>query len=198
MATAAKSRAQTSVELPAFHPFQLATLADRVPAGDDWLFEMKYDGYRCQAAIAGDRVKLYSRRGYDWTRQFGYLVPYLANLTSGTVLLDGEVCVFDGKGRSDFSRLKSSLDGKQPVTFMVFDLLEQDGEPVWKLPQVERKQRLEALLGQIDPSAPVQFSQHVEGHATRCSVPCARAASKVWSPNAPRPPTSSGTGHPTG
>lgn len=125
---------------------------------------MKYDGYRCQAAISGDQVRLYSRNGHDWTKQFGYVAPSLTNLTGGTLLLDGEVCAFDELGRSDFSKLKTSLDGRQPVTYMVFDLLEQDGEAVWKLPQVERKRRLEAILGPIDPSAPVQYSQHLEDH----------------------------------
>ena len=60
--------------LPDFRPPQLATLVDDIPEGDDWLFEMKYDGYRALAAIAGDQVRLYTRNANDWTKQFGSLV----------------------------------------------------------------------------------------------------------------------------
>jgi len=157
-------RSRPESALPAFRPFQLATLADKVPSGPDWLFEMKFDGYRCEAAISGGQVRLYSRQGHDWTKQFGYVAPALAKLTKGTLLIDGEICAFDDYGRSDFSLLKNSLDGHTPIRFMAFDLLEQDGELVWRLPQVERKNRLEALLGPPDPSSPVQYSHHVEGH----------------------------------
>ena len=90
------------IALPKFRPFQLATLADEVPTGEGWLFEMKYDGYRCQAAIAGNQVRLYSRGGFDWTEQFGYVAPELANLTTGTLLIDGEICALDDQGRSSF------------------------------------------------------------------------------------------------
>lgn len=76
--------------LPSFRPPQLATLERKVPTGDSWVFEMKFDGYRMQAAIAGDQVRLYTRNGHDWSRQFGYVAPALAQLTSGTALIDGE------------------------------------------------------------------------------------------------------------
>jgi bifunctional non-homologous end joining protein LigD len=66
--------------LPAFRPFQLAKLVANVPTGDGWLFEMKYDGYRCQAAIRGTEVQLYSRGGHDWSKQFEYVAPALATL----------------------------------------------------------------------------------------------------------------------
>ena len=71
-------RAKATAVLSKFRPFQLATLADKVPNGGGWLFEMKYDGYRCQAAIAGSHLRLYSRGGHDWTREFRYVAPTLA------------------------------------------------------------------------------------------------------------------------
>ena len=154
----------TQLDLPTFRPPQLATLEAKVPAGDSWLFEMKYDGYRMQAAIAGDQVRLYTRNGHDWTKQFGYVAPDLAKLTKGTLLIDGELCAISPEGRTDFTLLKNSLDGEKPVVFYAFDLLEQDGEDVARLPQLERKERLEQLLAGLPGGSPVQYSQHVIGH----------------------------------
>src|SRR5688500_9002457 len=102
-----------------------------------------------QAAIAGERLRLYTRNGHDWTRQFGYVAPALWQLTKGTALIDGELCAIDEHGRSNFTLLKNSLDGKTPVAFYAFDLLEQDGEDVARLPQIERKERLQALLADL-------------------------------------------------
>lgn len=153
----------TPLILPAFRPFQLATLERKVPAGDTWLFEMKFDGYRAQAAIAGDQVRMYSRNGHDWTKEFGYVVPALSQLTKGTALIDGEICAVDELGRTDFTLLKNSLDGRSPVAFYAFDLLEQDGEDIARLPQLERKERLEALLASVPPDAPVAYSEHIVG-----------------------------------
>jgi len=157
-------KSATVSALPKFRDFQLATLSDEVPKGDGWLFEMKYDGYRCQAAISGTDVKLYSRGGHDWTDKFGFVAPALSKLTKGTLLIDGEICAVDAKGRSDFSLLKTSLDGKQPIIFFAFDLLEQDGEAVWRMAQSERKDRLRAVIGEQADGVPLIFSDHVEGH----------------------------------
>src|SRR5690606_2758680 len=67
-----------ALALPAFRPPQLATLVDETPEGRNWLFEMKYDGYRVLAAIAGKEVRLYTRNGHDWTEKFGRLVEPLS------------------------------------------------------------------------------------------------------------------------
>jgi ATP-dependent DNA ligase len=149
---------------PAFRPFQLATLERKVPAGDTWLFEMKFDGYRMQAAIAGDQVRLYTRNGHDWSRQLGYVAPALSQLTKGTALIDGELCAIDEHGRSNFTLLKNSLDGRMPVAFYAFDLLEQDGEDIARLPQIERKERLAALLADLPYDSPIVYSEHVVGN----------------------------------
>jgi bifunctional non-homologous end joining protein LigD len=135
-----------------------------LPAGDSWLYEMKYDGYRAVAAVAGDQVRIYSRGGLDWSaKQFRYLVPAFSRLTKGSALIDGEVCAIDGEGRSNFSLLKTSLDGASPIVFFAFDLLEQDGENVAALPLIERKARLERLLGRQPEGSPIIYSPHVEG-----------------------------------
>jgi bifunctional non-homologous end joining protein LigD len=160
---ASRRDSESTLVLPVFRPPQLATLTSTVPTGEGWLFEMKYDGYRAMAAIAGDQVRIFTRNGHDWTRQFGYLVPALSTLTAGTALIDGEICALTADGRSDFSRLKTSLDGKSPIVFFAFDLLEQDGEDVAGLSQLERKARLEALLATRPAGSPIQYSQHVVG-----------------------------------
>ncbi|WP_423066582.1 DNA ligase D [Devosia sp. CN2-171] len=152
-----------AVALPDFREPQLATLVEKVPAGDEWLFETKFDGYRCIAAVAGPEVRLYTRNGNDWTEQFGNLVEPLSKLTNGSALLDGEICAFKD-GRTDFSTLKDALSSGGALTFFAFDLLEQDGENLEKLPLTERKARLEKLLGKPKKTSPIQYSDHVRGH----------------------------------
>jgi bifunctional non-homologous end joining protein LigD len=160
-------RRVTGKALPQFRSPQLATLVSDVPEGENWLFEMKYDGYRCLAAIAGDQVQLFTRTGKDWTRQFAAIVPAFAQLTKGTALIDGELCAFDQKGRTDFSTLKDNLSTGGPLTFFAFDLVEQNGEDLSKLPLVERKDRLEKLLGKRDQASLVQYSAHVTGNGQK-------------------------------
>src|SRR5690242_15943421 len=115
-----------AVSLPDFQEPELATLVDEIPTGDDWLFEMKYDGYRALAAVAGDQVRIYTCHGNDWTEQFHPMVEPLSRLTKGSALLDGEIVAFKD-GRTDFSTLKDALSSGAPLTYFVFDLLEQDG-----------------------------------------------------------------------
>ena len=163
---AAKTRGKALV-LPAFRDPQLATLVTQVPQGSDWVFEMKYDGYRCLAAIAGDEVKLYTRTGKDWTEQFKAIAPPLRKLTAGSALIDGELCAFDAKGRTDFSTLKDHLASGGPLTYFAFDLLELDGKDLTGLPLTERKAELEKLLGPIEKSSLVQYSAHVTGNGQK-------------------------------
>src|SRR5690606_30200081 len=148
--------------LPEFRPPQLATLVDEIPQGKDWLFELKYDGYRAVAAIAGDKVRLFTRNGNDWTKQFGRLVDPLSRLTEGSALIDGEICALS-EGRTDFSTLKDALSAGGELVFFAFDLMEIDGENIEKLPLVERKERLRELIGPRDPASPIQYSDHIEG-----------------------------------
>ena len=156
-----------SGKTPAFRPVQLATLVDTVPAGRDWLFEMKYDGYRCLAAVAGDSVRLFTRNGLDWTEKFGALVEPLQKVKIGSALIDGEICAFDGKGRTDFSTLKHVLSDGGRLEYFAFDLLEADGKDLTKLPLIERKARLEKLLKTSTRQDPVQYSSHIRGHGQK-------------------------------
>lgn len=154
-----------SLALPEFRAPQLATLVEDIPEGDDWLFEVKYDGYRAIAAIAGPEVRLYTRNANDWTEQFGRLVEPLSKLTKGSVLLDGEICAIKD-GRTDFSTLKDALSSGGDLVYFVFDLLEQDGENLEKLPLEERKARLEKLLKKAK-SPTLLYSDHVVGNGEK-------------------------------
>lgn len=153
-----------TLPLPAFSPFQLCTLTEAVPSGDDWLFEMKFDGYRAQVAISGGKARVYTRNGHDWTEQFSVLLPSLQSLTAGSALIDGEIVAIDAHGRTNFSMLKTGIKAGIPLKFYAFDLLEQNGQNLCDLPLVERKARLEKLIGLRDPSDSLQFSAHVQGN----------------------------------
>lgn len=100
--------------LPIFRPPQLATLERRVPTDDCWLFEMKFDGYRMQAAISGQEVRLYARNGHNWTHQFGFVVPALAKLTKGSALIEGELCAIDDAGAPTSRSSKTASMAKRP------------------------------------------------------------------------------------
>ena len=149
-------------QLPEFQPPQLATLVTEIPQGDEWLFEMKYDGYRALAAVAGDQVRLYTRNANDWTTQFQSLVGPLSKLTRGSALLDGEIVAFKD-GRTDFSTLKDALSSGADLTYFIFDLLEQDGEDLRSLPLLERKERLAKLIGKRSQNDAIHYSDHIIG-----------------------------------
>jgi bifunctional non-homologous end joining protein LigD len=164
---AAPKKSKSASALPAFRTPQLATLSTSIPSGPDWVFEMKYDGYRCLAAISGDDVQLFTRSGKDWTEQFAAIVPPLRQLTKSSALIDGELCAFDAEGRTDFSTLKSHLSNGGSLVYFAFDLLELDGQDLSDLPLLERKAKLEALLGKVDASSLVQYSTHVKGNGQK-------------------------------
>ena len=89
----------------------LATLVDRAPAGDDWLNEIKYDGYRMICRIERRRARLVSRNGKDWTHAFPTVARDLAALPVASAWIDGEVVVLDAEGRSSFQALQNALTG---------------------------------------------------------------------------------------
>ncbi len=155
------SESTPTYPLPNFRSFQLCTLSETIPTGDDWLFEMKFDGYRAQVAISGSKVRVYTRNGHDWTDQFKVILEPLRKLTKGSVLLDGEIVAIDGAGRTNFSMLKTGIAGGIPLKFYAFDILEKDGEDFTKTPLIERKAILEELIGERDAGDSLQYSHHV-------------------------------------
>jgi bifunctional non-homologous end joining protein LigD len=124
----------------------LATLADDVPRGAGWAFEVKWDGYRALARVAGGEATLRSRNDNDLTARFSNVAKELVKaVKTPDCVLDGEVCALDESGRSSFSAMQQGKPGT-PIVYYVFDVFEIDGEPVIDLPFVERRKRLEQLL----------------------------------------------------
>jgi bifunctional non-homologous end joining protein LigD len=124
----------------------LATLAEHVPRGTGWIFEVKWDGYRAVARIAGGEATLTSRNGNDLTARFPSVAKEVAKaIKTPHCVLDGEVCALDDSGRSSFSAMQQGKAGT-PLVYYVFDVLEVEGEPLIDLPFVERRKRLEKLL----------------------------------------------------
>lgn len=161
-------RKAVSGKPPKFRPPQLATLVDAVPTGNGWMHEIKFDGYRALIAVAGEDVRVYTRSGKDWSDKFAPLVAKFAALDLPSCLIDGEIVAYGKDGNPDFSALQKVLKrghGSQgrddALTFHAFDLLEIDGENLAKLPNIERKERLEALLRSAEP--PIHVADHVIG-----------------------------------
>ena len=159
-APAKKARKEVRQGCPFFRTVQLAKLAKSAPAGDDWLHEVKVDGYRCLAALGSGAVRLFTRNGHDWTTQFGALVPAFEALPCESALIDGEV-VAAGVGTNEFSELQTRLQHGGALAFVAFDLLQLDGRDLTALPLIERKDALERLLAKA--GATLQYSTHIEG-----------------------------------
>jgi len=147
---------------PPFQPVQLATLVDHVPAGNGWLHEMKYDGYRTQIAVGGGDGRAYTRSGLDWTDKFAGIVADAAALHASSALFDGEAVVLDAQGRTSFQALQAALkDDPAKILYYAFDLLVLDGQDLTGLPLTQRKQKLAALIGDGTPR--IRYSDHIIG-----------------------------------
>ncbi|HEX8301174.1 DNA ligase D [Sphingomonas sp.] len=149
-----------SGKAPAFHSPQLATLVDSVPAGNNWLHEVKYDGYRALISVGGGGAKIFTRSGLDWTDKFPGIAEAAATIP-GPALLDGEIVAYRD-GKPDFSTLQEAIsNGGQGLTYFAFDLLQEGGEDLTASQQLARKERLRILLESADER--VQFSEHIVG-----------------------------------
>jgi bifunctional non-homologous end joining protein LigD len=145
---------------------QLAVLAESPPSGEEWLHEIKFDGYRFLARIKNGKVQLLTRNGKDWTAKFPSVAKALSKLKADTAIIDGEMVVLDNEGRSDFQSLQALLKDKetqQPVYF-AFDLPFCNGFDLRNVPLIERKQQLEHLLDQSKLGTTIRFSEHVRGN----------------------------------
>lgn len=145
-----------------FIEFQLPTLVDQPPTGDDWIHEIKYDGYRTELVIERGQVQAFTRRGFDWTAKYGPVVAAAAELPVGSAIIDGEVIVMDEAGATDFAALRSAMRWQPDrLVFVGFDLLHLNGRDLRSRPLLERRELLQALIGDADGA--IQFSHHVAG-----------------------------------
>lgn len=147
--------------MPGFIKPQLATLKSKAPKGEQWLHELKFDGYRIQVHINGRRKKVFTRNGLDWTKRFSVIAG--AFDIPGEAIIDGEVVVTH-EGRTNFSELQAELAaGRQDrLVYYAFDLLWRDRD-LRNLPQIERKQALLELIGENDIELPILYSEHLTG-----------------------------------
>ena len=155
----------TPAALPEFIPPELATLTDKAPAGDGWVHEIKLDGYRTAARVAGGDVRMLTRSGLDWTARFRPIATALGALPARGAYLDGEIAVLGPDGVTSFAALQDALSRGQAerLTYHVFDLLHLDGRDLTGLPLIERKALLAPLIARLPKGGPIRYSDHVQG-----------------------------------
>lgn len=147
---------------------QLATLVDSPPDGEDWVHEVKYDGYRILAFSSGGDVRIFTRNGHDWTDKFRGLAAAITQLP-GNFIIDGEAVVLDEAGISDFKALQNALgeaDETAQISAYFFDLLYRDGTGYMMQPFKERRAALEDLFREV-PAGVLSLSETLPGDAAR-------------------------------
>ena len=147
--------------LPASQPLALAMVVETPPEGEEWLHEIKHDGYRIVARLDEGDVRLVSRNGKDWTKEFPQVARAVSRLPAGTALLDGEVAAVLPNGATSFQALQRRSEGGAPLAYFVFDLLHLDGWDLREAPLEARKEVLRRLLERAPET--LRFSDHVRG-----------------------------------
>ncbi|KAA5545433.1 DNA ligase D [Roseiconus nitratireducens] len=147
-------------QLPDIQPM-LPTPVERPPEGDNWLHELKLDGYRMQIRLAADGVQLLTRNGIDWTDRLNVIADDLAGLRIISGILDGELVALDSQGRADFGALQAAFRNNQTgaLVLFVFDLLYLNGTRLTEEPLLKRKQQLEPIVRSADLPR-VQYLDH--------------------------------------
>jgi bifunctional non-homologous end joining protein LigD len=125
----------TKSPYPSFIVPALATSIERVPGGERWLHEIKFDGYRIQVHIVNEAMKVFTRRGHDWTKRFRKIADDAWHVAARSAIIDGEVVVPAADGSTDFSVLQNELKGQSTkIVLVAFDLLYLDGYDLRGLP----------------------------------------------------------------
>lgn len=148
----------------------LALLKPKPPEGPNWLFEVKWDGYRLAIHRDAGGVRVITRGGFDWTPRFPAIAAAAAELDAGSFILDGEAVVLDASGRADFGLLQQALGGRggrlhaERAILFAFDLLDLDGHDLTRMALDERRQMLEGLLA--GETGAIRLSEEVEAGGT--------------------------------
>jgi bifunctional non-homologous end joining protein LigD len=151
-------------KLPAKVAPQLATLVSDPPSGDEWIHELKFDGYRVLCELKDGNVRIVTRNGKDWTDRFGPIAEAISALPAKEALLDGEAAVLLPNGTTSFQALQNALgEGGENLVFFAFDLLHLDGYDLRPVPLLQRKEALGALVEGQPPEGTIRFSDHVLG-----------------------------------
>ncbi|MBJ7313913.1 DNA ligase D [Rugamonas sp. CCM 8940] len=167
------ARTAVRAALPATLSPQLATLVEQPPAtAQDWLFEIKFDGYRLLARVDGGDIRLFTRNGNDWTGRLETLRAALAAMRLPPGWYDGEIVVHNAEGRPDFGLLQRAFeapagdgdgDGDETgdIVYFVFDMPYFDGADLRQLPLWQRRRMLREVLAH-GPAARVRFSEEFD------------------------------------
>jgi bifunctional non-homologous end joining protein LigD len=167
--------------LPGFVEPALASSIEKVPSGARWIHEIKFDGYRVQIHLANEAVKIFTRRGNDWTKRFKKVSHDAWHIKAASAVVDGEIVVPAADGTTDFSVLQNELKGKSTsIVLVAFDLLYLNGRDLRKLPLHQRKAELKKIIAGTD----IQFSEsfEIDGHAMfahACEIGLEGVVSKV-------------------
>jgi bifunctional non-homologous end joining protein LigD len=166
---------------PGFIEPALASPIGKVPSGSRWIHEIKFDGYRVQVHLANEAIKIYTRRGHDWTHRFKKVANDAWHIKAGSAIVDGEIVVPAADGSTDFSVLQNELKGSsKSIVLVAFDLLYLNAWDIRKEPLVRRKAELKKIITGTD----VQFSGsfEIEGRemfAHACKIGLEGVVSKV-------------------
>ncbi len=158
---------------PGFISPQLAQSTTMAPRGNDWIHELKLDGYRIQIAVQTEekkgekarKARLLTRNGLDWTSRMPGIADAAAKLNVTSAILDGEAVALDERGVSNFADLQAAFqEGRQRfITYFAFDLLHLDGHNLRDLPLSKRREILEGILGRAGEGDPIRFSEAIAG-----------------------------------
>src|SRR5215216_1911065 len=155
--------------MPDFVQPQLATLVERPPSGDEWLHELKFDGYRLLCHVNGRQVRFWTRHQKDWTAKFASVAKAVKALPLKSAILDGEIVALDPSGRASFQRLQQSIHkgGGSSLIFNVFDVIYIEGFNITRSRLRERKGVLAELLEPLGDAGLLRYSDHIEGNGER-------------------------------
>ncbi len=154
--------------LPSFIAPQLASMVKTPPNGEDWMHELKLDGYRIQARVDSARkatVQLLTRTALDWTDRLRTVAEAIGALGIRSALFDGEVVVLANDGTTSFADLQAAFQegARFPLTYFIFDLLHLDGRNLRNLPLLERKEILSKVLADLPSMGSIRISEHMGG-----------------------------------
>lgn len=150
-----------------FIPTMQPTLVAEPPEGDQWIHEIKYDGYRTELLLDGVHSRAFTRNGHDWSDRYRLILDAANSLGGAPALLDGEVIVQGETGLSDFHALRAAIRwAPHRLVFYAFDLLTVDGCDIRCASLLERRERLRDMIGEHDAIFQIQLSDHLVGHGT--------------------------------
>ena len=153
-----------SIPMPEFIPPQLCKSIGRPPDSDDWVHEIKFDGYRMQLRVENGSARLLTRKGLDWTSKFAAVANAAGALPDA--IIDGEVVAINHADVPDFAALQAALsDGRsENLIYFAFDLLVESGSDFRKNTLIERKRRLAALLSSLPPASAknLKYTEHMK------------------------------------